>query len=42
MQSRYRAESPRDRMLPTHRRFSMDVRLDTVDRYQSYISSQRK
>ena len=42
MQPRCRAERPRGRMLPTHRRFSMDVRLDRVDRYQSYLNSQRK
>ena len=42
MQPRYRAERPRGRLLPTHRRFSMDVRLDRVDRHQSYLSSQRK
>ena len=42
MQPLYRAERPRGRLLPTHRRFSIDVRLDRVDRYQSYPSSQRK
>ena len=34
MQPLYRAERPRGRMLPTHRRFSIDLRLDRVNRYQ--------
>ena len=42
LQPLYRAERPRGRIPPTYRRFSMGVRLDRVDRYQSYPSSQGK
>ena len=39
MQPLYRAERPRGKILPTHRRFNMDVQLNRVDRNQSYPSS---
>ena len=41
MQSRYRAERQRGRMLPTHRRFSIDVRLDSYLKL-STLSTQMK